>query len=55
MQEQIQGAQGFKDVAISVWAFGAVSCKPLHFKGTWPGLPLVRTGSCWLGLVPFDV
>ena len=34
------------DSTFNLWVFGALSKKPLHFKGTWRGLPFVRTG--WL-------
>ena len=37
------GRLPFLDIAVSLWVFGALSSKPLHFKGTWSGLETVRT------------
>lgn len=33
---------GYVEVAIELWPFGTTSAKPLTFKGTWPGLKIVR-------------
>ncbi len=48
--EQIGGVRATNpldwfEVKVSLWAFGAASCKPLALKGTWSGLLTVRTAS----------
>lgn len=33
----------YRQISISLWAFGGITPKPLQLRGTWPGLEIVRS------------
>lgn len=43
VQDPLTGEGHYRQVAVSLWPFGAISPKPLQLRGCWPGLTIVRT------------